>query len=47
MKKCIFQANEQCCFRKTKEDLRKHKNINLVTTEARRNYLALEPSYCF
>ena len=27
------------------ENVRKHRDINLVTTEARRNYLASEPNY--
>ena len=26
--------------------MRKHKDIKLVKTERRRNYLALEPNYC-
>ena len=30
---------------KTMENVRKHRDINLVTTEARRNYLASEPNY--
>ena len=32
-------------FGKTRENVRKHRNIKLVTTERRRNYLASEPSY--
>ena len=32
-------------FGKTIENVRKHRNIKLVTTERRRNYLALEPNY--
>ena len=32
-------------FGKTMENLRKHRNIKLVTTEARRNYLVSEPNY--
>ena len=31
-------------FRKTMENVRKHRNIKLVTTE-RRNYLVSEPNY--
>ena len=32
-------------FRKTMENVRKHKDIKLVTTNKRRNYLVSEPSY--
>ena len=32
-------------FRKTMENVRKHRNIKLVTTERRRNYLVSEPNY--
>ena len=32
-------------FGKTMENVRKHRNINLVTTERRRNYLVSEPYY--
>ena len=32
-------------FGKTMENLRKHRDIKLVTTERRRNYLVSEPSY--
>ena len=32
-------------FRKTMENVRKHRDIKLVTTERRRNYLVLEPNY--
>ena len=32
-------------FVKTMENVRKHRNIKLVTTERRRNYLASEPNY--
>ena len=30
---------------KTMENVRKHRDIKLVTTEARKNYLFLEPNY--
>ena len=30
---------------KTMENVRKHKNIKLITTETRRNYLVSEPKY--
>ena len=32
-------------FRKTMENVRKHRDIKLVTTEKRRNYLVSEPKY--
>ena len=32
-------------FEKTMKNVRKHRNIKLVTAEKRRNYLASEPSY--
>ena len=32
-------------FGKTMENVRKHKDIELLTTERRRNYLASEPNY--
>ena len=32
-------------FRKTMENIRKHRDIKLVTTERRRNYLVSEPNY--
>ena len=32
-------------FGKTMNNVRKHRNIKLVTTEKRRNYLASEPRF--
>ena len=32
-------------FGKTMENVRKHRNIKLVTTESRRNYLVSEQNY--
>ena len=32
-------------FAKTMENIRKHRDIKLVTTERRRNYLESEPNY--
>ena len=33
-------------FRKTMENIRKNKDIKLVTTDKRRNQLVSEPNYC-
>ena len=33
-------------FGKTVENVRKHRNIKLVTKERRRNYLVSGPTYC-
>ena len=32
-------------FGKTMENVRKHRNIKILTTERRRNYLVSEPNY--
>ena len=32
-------------FRKTMDNVRKHRDIKLVTTERRKNYLVSEPKY--
>ena len=32
-------------FGKTKENVRKHREFKLTTTEAKRNYLVSEPNY--
>ena len=32
-------------FGKSMESVRKHQDINLVTTKVRRNYLVFEPNY--
>ena len=40
-----FNLMNNPVFWKTKENVRKHIDIKLVTTERRRNYLVSEPSY--
>ena len=36
---------ENAVFVKTVENLRKYRNIKLLTTERRRNYLVSQPNY--
>ena len=43
--KDFFKLINNAVFRKTMGNMRKHRDIKLVTTERRRNYLVSEPSY--
>ena len=43
--KDYFKLMNNANFGKSMENLRKHKDIKLVTTERRRNYLVSEPNY--
>ena len=43
--KDFFKLMNDAVFGKTMENVRKRRNIKLVTTERRRNYLVLEPNY--
>ena len=40
----FFKLMNNAVFGKTMENLRKHRNIKLVLTERRKNYLVLEPN---
>ena len=43
--KYFFKLMYNAVFEKTMENLRKHRDIKLVTTKARRNYLVSAPNY--
>ena len=43
--KDFFKLMNNAVFWKTMDNIRKHREIKLVTTERRRNYLVSEPNY--
>ena len=45
LKKIFFKLRNNNIFGKTIENVRKHRDIQLATTERRRNYLVSEPNY--
>ena len=45
LKITFFELLNSAVFRKTLENIRKHRDIKLALTEARRDYLVSEPKY--
>ena len=43
--KNFFKLMNNAFYKKTMEDVRKHREIKLVVTKPRRNYLEPEPNY--
>ena len=45
LKKIFFKMMNNAAFRKTRKNVRKHRDVKLVTTERREKYLVSEPNY--
>ena len=45
--KIIFKLMNNSAYGKILKNVRKHKDIKLVTTEKKRNYLVYKPNYKF
>ena len=43
--KDFFKLMQNAVFGKTMENVKKHRDIKLVTTDKRKNHLASEPNY--
>ena len=43
--KALFKLMNNSVFRKTMENVRKHRDIKLVTTDEKRNELVSQPNY--
>ena len=43
--KDFFKLMNNAAFGKTMENVRRHRNIKLVTAERRKNYLVSDPNY--
>ena len=43
--KDFFKLMNNAIFEETMENVKKYRDIKLITTEKRRNYLGLEPNY--
>ena len=46
LEKDFFELMNNAVFGETIENMGKHRDIRLATTEKRRNYLVSEPNYC-
>ena len=45
MEKDFFQLMRKAVFGKTMQNVRKHRDVKLVPTERRRNYMVSEPNF--
>ena len=45
MEKDFFQLMKKAVFGKTMQNVRKHRDVKLVPTERRRNYMVSEPNF--
>ena len=45
LEKAFFKLMNNAFFQKNMENVKKHRDVKIVTTERRRNYLVPEPNY--